>query len=115
MVFKKLVTGLQVLALVATAWTVFLLFTSQPPVSSDPVQDDGARIFAARCSGCHGAQGEGLSGPQLTGVVAERFPDPADQAAVVAEGRNGKPAFGSRLTPAELEAVVEFTRTRLGS
>ncbi len=114
MVLKKLVNGLQVVALLATAWTGFLLFTAQPPVSGDPVQNDGARIFAARCSGCHGAQGQGLSGPQLAGV-AERFPDPADQGAVVAEGRNGMPAFGSRLTPAELEAVVEFTRTRLGS
>ena len=115
MIFKKLVNALQVFALLATAWTIFLLFTAQPPLSGDPVQDDGARIFAARCSGCHGAQGQGLSGPQLAGVVAERFPDPADQAAVVANGRNGMPAFGTRLTPEELAAVVEFTRTRLGS
>lgn len=115
MPFKKLVDALQVLALAAAAWTVFLLFTAQPPVSGDPVQDDGARIYAARCSGCHGAQGQGLSGPQLAGTVVERFPDPADQAAVIANGRDGMPAFGSRLTAEELNAVVEFTRTRLGA
>jgi mono/diheme cytochrome c family protein len=115
MPLKMLVDGLQVFALAAAAWTVFLLFTAQPPVSGDPVQDDGARIFAARCSGCHGAQGQGLSGPQLAGMVVERFPDPADQAAVIASGRNGMPAFGSRLTAEELNAVVEFTRTRLGT
>jgi mono/diheme cytochrome c family protein len=115
MALKKLVNGLQVFALLATVWTVVLMFTAQPPVSGDPVQDDGARIFAARCSGCHGAQGQGLSGPQLAGVVAERFPDPAEQAAVVANGRNGMPAFGSRLTADELAAVVEFTRTLLGA
>jgi mono/diheme cytochrome c family protein len=112
---KKLVDSLQIFALAAIAWTVVLLFTAQPPVSGDPIQDDGARIFAARCSGCHGAQGQGLSGPQLAGRVSERFPDPADQAAVVSGGRNGMPAFGSRLSAAELEAVVEFTRTRLGA
>jgi mono/diheme cytochrome c family protein len=115
MLFKKLVNALEVFALAAAAWTVFLLFTAQPPVSGDPVQDDGARIFAARCSGCHGARGQGLSGPQLAGAVVDRFPDPADQAAVIADGRDGMPAFGSRLTVEELNAVVEFTRTRLES
>ncbi len=79
-----------------------------------PVHDDGARIFAARCSGCHGAQGQGLSGPQLAGRVVERFPDPAAEAAIIANGGNGMPAFGSRLTAEELNAVVEFTRTRAG-
>lgn len=115
MTFKKLVDYMQMGALAAAAWTVLLLFTAQPPVTGDPVQDDGARIFAARCSGCHGAQGQGLSGPQLAGRVAERFPDPDDQVAVISDGRNGMPAFGSRLTAAELDAVVEFTRTRLGA
>ena len=112
---RRVVDALQIFALAAAAWTVFLLFTAQPPVSGDPVHDDGARIFAARCSGCHGAQGQGLSGPQLAGKVVERFPDPAAEAAIIANGGNGMPAFGSRLTAEELDAVVEFTRTRLGA
>ncbi|MGH8925983.1 MAG: c-type cytochrome [Acidimicrobiia bacterium] len=115
MSFKKIVDLLQVLTISATAWTVVLLFLAQPPVTGDPVQDDGARIYAARCSGCHGGAGQGLNGPPLAGRMVERFPDGADQAAVVANGRNGMPAFGSRLSPEELAAVVEFTRSRLGS
>jgi mono/diheme cytochrome c family protein len=47
--------------------------------------------------------------------MVERFPDPADQAAVIVEGRRGMPAFGTRLSADELAAVVEFTRTRLGT
>jgi mono/diheme cytochrome c family protein len=112
---KRLVDSVQVLAVAATVWTVFLLFTAQPPVTGDPVQDDGARIYAARCSGCHGGAGQGLSAPALAGRVAEVYPEIADQIAVVANGRGGMPAFGSRLTAEELDAVVEFTRSRLGA
>lgn len=112
---KRLVDVVQAVAAAATVWTVFLLFTAQPPVTGDPVQDDGARIYAARCSGCHGGAGQGLSAPALAGRVAQVYPDVNDQIAVVVDGRRGMPAFGARLSAAELEAVVEFTRTRLGS
>lgn len=112
---KEAVDWLQVLTIGAVVWTVALLFTAQRPMTGDPVQDDGARIYAASCSGCHGPQGQGLSGPPLARRLVERFPDPADQAVVITNGRNGMPAFGSRLTPEELQAVVEFTRSRLGA
>jgi mono/diheme cytochrome c family protein len=112
---QKIVDVLQLLTIGATVWTVALLFTAQPPLTGDPVQDVGARIFAARCSGCHGGAGQGLTGPPLAGLMRDRFPDPDDQAAVVANGRNGMPAFGTRLSAEELAAVVEFTRSRLGT
>jgi mono/diheme cytochrome c family protein len=112
---KKIVDGLQVLTIAATLWTVILLFVAQPSLTGDPVLDHGARIFAARCSGCHGGAGQGLNGPPLAGRMVERFPDPADQATVIVEGRRGMPAFGTRLSADELAAVVEFTRTRLGT
>ncbi|MGQ0849311.1 MAG: c-type cytochrome [Actinomycetota bacterium] len=112
---KRFVDFVQLVAVLATVWTVYLLFSAQPPVTGDPVTDDGARIYAARCSSCHGGKGEGLRGPVLAGRVVEKFVDPAEQIAVVTNGRDGMPAFGRRLTPAEIEAVVEFTRTRLGT
>ncbi|MGH8957714.1 MAG: c-type cytochrome [Acidimicrobiia bacterium] len=112
---KRLVDGLQLLTLGATVWTVALLFTAEPSFTGDPIQDVGSRIYAARCSGCHGGAGQGLTGPRLAEQMVERYPDPADQAAVVASGRNGMPAFGTRLSPEELAAVVEFTRSGLGA
>ena len=115
MSLKRIVDFLQLLTLAATAWTVALLFVSQPSMTGDPVQDVGARIYAARCSGCHGGAGQGLTGPRLAGQMVERYPNPADQAAVIARGRAGMPAFGSRLSPEELAAVVEFTRSGLGT
>jgi mono/diheme cytochrome c family protein len=29
---------------------------------------DGASIYKSKCAGCHGAQGEGKTGPKLTGT-----------------------------------------------
>ena len=64
------------------------------------------------CAGCHGADGGGNNGPPLNnGLVVANFPDPADQVAVVTNGRGPMPSFGDRLSPEEIEAVVEYTRT----
>ena len=75
----------------------------------------GERVFASTCATCHGAQGGGGIGPELAGVVGEKYPDIADQIAVVTDGRGGMPAFGDVLTGAEIESVVMFERTELGS
>jgi mono/diheme cytochrome c family protein len=112
---SRLVDVVQVLTAVATVWTIVLLLTAQAPVTGDPITDDGARLYAARCSSCHGGQGQGLRGPPLAGHMVEKYPNVEDQLAIVAIGRDGMPAFGQRLTAEELMAVVEFTRTRLGA
>ena len=52
------------------------------------------------------------SGPKLSdGQVVERFPDVEDQIAVVTGGRGGMPSFEGKLSPEEIAAVVEYTRT----
>jgi mono/diheme cytochrome c family protein len=111
-------------ALVAVAVIVFvvLLFTNSPtaPPAAAPAAVaaaggiDGALIFGERCAGCHGGDGSGGIGPRLAGgrVVAV-YPDPADEIAVVTNGRGGMPAFGERLSAAEIAAVVDYTRTVL--
>ncbi len=42
------------------------------------------------------------------------FPNEADQITFVANGRGIMPGFATALTPAQLRAVVEYTRTGLG-
>jgi mono/diheme cytochrome c family protein len=101
---------------------VVLLFANDPtpPPAAHPEAVaaaggvDGAAIFGRSCAGCHGGDGSGGIGPRLAGgrVVAD-FPDPQDQIAVVTNGRGGMPAFGERLGPEEIAAVVEYTRTVL--
>ncbi|MCU0274941.1 MAG: cytochrome c [Acidimicrobiales bacterium] len=77
----------------------------------DPELTLGREVFAARCVSCHGESGGGGRGPNITGDrMAERYPDPADQIAVVTAGRNEMPAFEDVLSPEQIAAVVRYTR-----
>lgn len=115
---KKIVNGLEVVALLAAGFTVVMLFAGgsgadEEEVASGPA-DLGAEVFASSCASCHGADGGGGVGPQLSdGAVIAAFPDAADEIVVVTEGRGGMPAFGGDLSAEEIAAVVEFTRTTL--
>jgi mono/diheme cytochrome c family protein len=95
---------------------VVFLFANEPGGGSVTTiySSPGGKIFSANCARCHGAHGEGNLGPQLAGgVVVNDFPNVADQVAVVTNGRGSMPAFGHRLTAAQIREVVDFTRTGL--
>jgi mono/diheme cytochrome c family protein len=117
--FTRAVHAVQLAALVVTAAFVLLLFVNEPakPAAIPAVGTDqaGAAIYSTRCAGCHGSDGGGGFGPALgNGIVAERYPDPADQAAVIANGQGAMPGFDGSLSPEQITAVVTFTRTELG-
>jgi mono/diheme cytochrome c family protein len=100
-----------------------------------PLQD-GARVYAAACSSCHGATGEGGVGPKLTGGEAKlTFPDVNDHIAWVQTGSLTKqgqkygdpnraggqhvaskadmPAFNGTLTAQQIADVVQYEREQL--
>ena len=125
---KRIVTVVQIAALLCAVVFVVLLFANEPDkggaaatpsassasngASEQPAAVDGAAVYANRCASCHGSDGGGALGPQLSdGRAAQRFPNIADQIGVIADGRGGMPAFGSRLSEAEIKAVAEYTRT----
>ena len=85
-----------------------------PDGQPDAVLALGRDVFASRCSTCHGSAGGGGTGLKLAGTVEETFPDPADQAEVIREGRSNMPSFGGTLSAAEIDAVVRYTREVLG-
>ena len=116
----RVVRVVQWVAVAAVALFVIGLFVNPPSGSladgsddaAEPGVVDGAAVYSARCASCHGATGGGGSGPALAdGRLLEAYPDVADQVAVVTDGRGGMPSFSSRLSPEEIEAVVEHTRT----
>lgn len=86
-----------------------------PATPSDPVLAQGQQIYTARCASCHGVAGGGGIGPALAGRMTERFPDVADQVALLTNGVQGTSmrAFGDVLTAAEIDAVVRYTRESL--
>jgi mono/diheme cytochrome c family protein len=77
----------------------------------DPILVQGRDVYQANCVQCHGSSGGGGRAPQLNGgAAAASYPDIATQIEVVTNGKGGMPAFGGRLEPAEIEAVVRYTR-----
>ena len=119
---KRVVTVVQAAALLCALAFVVLLFANEPDdgggeapsarSATGPAAISGAEVFANRCASCHGKDAEGGLGPQLSGGrMVLRFPEIADQIAVISNGRGGMPGFGDRLSAEEIEAVAEYERS----
>lgn len=111
--FGDQLTSDQIAAVVAFTREV-LAGEAAPPVTEDVDPDQaarGAEVYADSCDGCHGADGEGGFGPELAGgAVIAKYPDVADQIAVVTDGRGSMPSYADDLTPEDIAAVVAYTR-----
>ncbi len=70
----------------------------------DPVV--GEFIYDNRCATCHGPDGEGISGPPLTDIVAQRTS--CDIVDTVRNGSGEMPAIGADFDDQELADIVEF-------
>lgn len=91
------------------------------PVARAADADPGAKLYAERCSGCHGDDGKG-DGPAAAALVPKprNFRDAAfwqgrkddDLKAVVHKGKVGTmmPPFDGVLSDAEIAAVVAHVR-----
>ncbi len=80
--------------------------------SDEPV--DGQAVYEQSCANCHAIDGAGAIGPKLSdGRVARRYPDVADQIAIIENGRAdlGMPPFGTELSDEQIEAVAAYVRT----
>jgi mono/diheme cytochrome c family protein len=101
MKFLSLLMALAVLALPSTS------------KAEDP-GDRGAQIYmTSRCFACHGQLGTGGFGPTLAGdriLAIQKF--------VIAQiliGRGKMPAFGDRLSNADIAAVAQYIRNNWGN
>lgn len=116
--FKRVVIVVEILALIAAAGFVIALFVYDPDggggggSGGEDEATTGAEIYADNCAGCHGADGGGGIGPQLSdGAVVAAYPNPVDEAIVVNDGMGAMPSFEGELTTEQIAAVVEYTRT----
>jgi mono/diheme cytochrome c family protein len=110
--FKRIVNVVEVLAAIAAAVFFVLLFANEPASDSSGYASPGAAVFANNCARCHGANGEGQLGPQLSdGKVKKAFPNASAEVAFVTQGKDGMPSFDGVLTPTEIQQVVAYTRT----
>jgi outer membrane protein assembly factor BamB/mono/diheme cytochrome c family protein len=74
----------------------------------------GAEVYAANCATCHGADGGGGQGPELADGAANGAYTQAEMVELVTNGKDAMPAWEGRLSPAEIDAVVDYVRDDLG-
>ena len=81
--------------------TVVLAAVAMMMMSTVAFADDGGALYKAKCAGCHGAAGEGKSGPAIKGS--------ADVASVLsAGGKKGVHAKPFNASPDDQKAIAAF-------
>lgn len=79
------------------------------PAAAMEKAENGKELFASHCAMCHGAEGEGGIGPDLTSGSFKYGRDAADIAESIRNGRpRGMPAFGSQFKVAEIDSLTDF-------
>ena len=73
--------------------------------------EDGAAIYKAKCAMCHGAAGEGKSGPALKGtaLTAAQIADVLEKGAPGKKAPHGKAMAG--VTADQASAVAAYVKT----
>jgi mono/diheme cytochrome c family protein len=93
-----------------------------PPASPMPKSDsgpkgqpDGAAIFKQRCSGCHGADGKGISSmgtPDFTDPQVWRSLTDQQIVSTIENGKGSKmPAWRGKLSPEDINAAAAYVRS----
>lgn len=88
----------------------------QPPAAAAPVAgaaavtpDQARQLYAANCAACHGDNGKGGVGPDLTVSVYKYGKDKATVVKSIMDGRDGgMPGFSSHMQPAQAAAVADY-------
>ncbi|MDP9122523.1 MAG: cytochrome c [Acidobacteriota bacterium] len=87
-----------------------------PAAPAPPAPPDGAKLYKDQCVGCHGADGSGAT-PMGKALKAGDLRSPAIQGqtdaqleATVSKGKGKMQAFGKKMSPPEIAAVVTYLR-----
>lgn len=71
-----------------------------------PGVSEGLELYDLACAGCHGASGEGLFGPTITGTGLTDIK--IESAILRGRQRSGMPGFEGQFTDEQLAALVEY-------
>ncbi|WP_295821369.1 cytochrome c [uncultured Deinococcus sp.] len=110
----------------AIMW-ILLLFLFNKETAPEPVVVDqavvaniskewptvGQQVYTANCSGCHGAQGQGVVGPKLAGDE-KLLKDPVYVHTIITKGKGGMPAQ-TQLKDNEVYAVANYVLNSWGN
>jgi cytochrome c oxidase cbb3-type subunit 3 len=98
-----------VLAFAAVAGAAWLV---NPPEGT--AAESAAKVFAAKCAGCHGADGSGniAGAPDFKSAEWHASRTDADLAASIKNGKGRlMPAWGAKLTDAQIGELVAHVRS----
>jgi cytochrome c oxidase cbb3-type subunit 3 len=86
-------------------------------VSNHEMVEHGKEIFGKNCAACHGPQGGGIIGPNLTDDAWIHGGQPVDIMNTVQKGvvAKGMPPWGTMLKPDDVNAVVAYVITLHGT
>lgn len=109
---KLAVTALFVTA-VLSAFAFSTSRSSTIAASGDPIQGNGAAIYANNCARCHGDDGEGDKGPAINAAKkqAKYRSNPQSLINKISNGGGKMPKFKTRLSAAEIRAVANYVKT----
>ncbi len=73
----------------------------------------GKDLFKNNCARCHGDDGTGGKGPNLTTEKKQAKWKDSDEKLVnkITNGAFGMPKFGKKLKPEEIKAIADYVRT----
>lgn len=73
----------------------------------------GAELYKANCAKCHGENGSGGHAPDLTAEKRQAKWVASDSKLVgrITHGTIGMPAFGKKLTAANIQSIADYVRT----
>jgi cytochrome c oxidase cbb3-type subunit 3 len=85
-------------------------------VNDAALVEEGSKAFTATCAACHGAQGQGLIGPNLTDKYWLHGSKPSDIMKVIDAGvlDKGMPAWGKALGDTKVRQLTAFVLTQRG-
>ncbi len=80
-------------------------------MSMDELMEKGKAVYAANCSSCHLAEGQGIDGlfPALDGSAIVNGPA-SDHVSLVLAGKNLMPSFAPQLNDADIAAAITYER-----
>ncbi len=85
------------------------------PYTGDPsaIAEGRALYLKTGCQACHGPNGEGATGPDLTDDVWVYLPTDATLFNAITNGRRGTlmPPWGGQLTPDEIWKIIAWIRS----
>ena len=109
---KKILTFFLLFLLASCGNNVIPEVPAGPDGAAEGALLEGREIWGTHCASCHGPSGQGGRGAKLNdGEIFKSYSEPEAMITVINNGKGqGMPAFNSKLTLSETEAVIRYIR-----